>query len=67
MTKLIVFPQSYYNVPNDDPLNQTLNLLAFTAEPIKDACGVAWCTGSGWIARRAAIAAIGGFPIGSFL
>jgi cellulose synthase/poly-beta-1,6-N-acetylglucosamine synthase-like glycosyltransferase len=34
-------------------------------EPIKDALGVAWCTGSGYIFRRTAIDDIGGFPKGS--
>lgn len=34
-------------------------------EPTKDANGVAWCTGSGYVIRRAALEAIGGWPKGS--
>lgn len=32
---------------------------------MKDSLGVAWCTGSGYVMRRAALEAIGGFPTGS--
>jgi hypothetical protein len=35
------------------------------SEPIKDALGVAWCTGSGYVARRDALDEIGNFPLGS--
>lgn len=34
-------------------------------EPTKDANGVAWCTGSGYAIRRAALEDIGGWPVGS--
>jgi hypothetical protein len=34
-------------------------------EPIKDANGVAWCTGSGYAIRRVALESIGGWPTGS--
>lgn len=34
-------------------------------EPIKDALGVAWCTGSGYVVRREALTEIGNFPLGS--
>jgi cellulose synthase/poly-beta-1,6-N-acetylglucosamine synthase-like glycosyltransferase len=34
-------------------------------EGIKDALGVAWCTGSGYILRRDALEEIGWFPLGS--
>jgi cellulose synthase/poly-beta-1,6-N-acetylglucosamine synthase-like glycosyltransferase len=34
-------------------------------EPIKDALGVAWCTGSGYVFRREALEDIGFFPQGS--
>jgi cellulose synthase/poly-beta-1,6-N-acetylglucosamine synthase-like glycosyltransferase len=34
-------------------------------EGIKDALGVAWCTGSGYVLRREALEEIGWFPLGS--
>lgn len=34
-------------------------------EPVKDALGVAWCTGSGYVVRREALDDIGNFPLGS--
>ena len=36
----------FYNVPPNDPLYQALDYFAHISEPIKDAMGVAWCTGS---------------------
>lgn len=57
--------QLFYNVPKDDPLCQSLDLFVHISEPLKDSLGVAWCTGSGYILRRKALADIGGFPIGS--
>ena len=56
-------PQVFYNVPKNDPLNQTLNLFADITEPIKASLGVAWCTGSGYIIRRSSLTKIGSFPI----
>lgn len=35
------------------------------SEPVKDALGVAWCTGSGYVMRRDALDSIGNFPLGS--
>ena len=58
-------PQLFYNVPQDDPLCQSLDTFVHNIEPIKDALGVAWCTGSGYVLRRAALEEIGGFPTGS--
>ncbi|KEF56992.1 uncharacterized protein A1O9_07182 [Exophiala aquamarina CBS 119918] len=58
-------PQLFYNVPPDDPLCQSLDTFVHISEPIKDSMGVAWCTGSGYVLRRAALQSIGGFPIGS--
>lgn len=57
--------QLFYNVPPDDPLCQSLDTFVHISEPIKDSMGVAWCTGSGYVLRRAALQSIGGFPIGS--
>lgn len=58
-------PQLFYNVPKDDPLCQSLDLFVHVSEPMKDSLGVAWCTGSGYIMRRAALESIGQFPTGS--
>lgn len=49
----------------DDPLCQSLDTFVHISEPIKDSMGVAWCTGSGYVLRRAALQSIGGFPVGS--
>lgn len=58
-------PQLFYNVPKDDPLCQTLDFFVHGLEPIKDALGVAWCTGSGYVVRREALDDIGNIPLGS--
>jgi hypothetical protein len=46
-------------------LHQSLDYFVHIIEPIKDAMGVAWCTGSGYVVRRAALDDIGNFPLGS--
>ncbi|KAF4980494.1 hypothetical protein FZEAL_3505 [Fusarium zealandicum] len=58
-------PQLFYNTPSSDPLAQSLDFFVHVIEPIKDALGVAWCTGSGYVARREALDQIGNFPLGS--
>ncbi|KAH7377510.1 nucleotide-diphospho-sugar transferase [Cadophora sp. MPI-SDFR-AT-0126] len=58
-------PQLFYNTPKSDPLAQSLNFFVHVIEPIKDALGVAWCTGSGYVIRRQALTEIGNFPLGS--
>lgn len=58
-------PQLFYNTPPSDPLAQSLDFFVHVIEPIKDALGVAWCTGSGYIVRREALDDIGNFPLGS--
>ncbi|KAF1348178.1 nucleotide-diphospho-sugar transferase [Delphinella strobiligena] len=58
-------PQLFYNVPDNDMLVQSLDPFVHVMEPIKDACGVAWCTGSGYIIRRSALDDIGGWPTGT--
>lgn len=55
----------FYNVPPNDPLYQGLDFFAHISEPIKDALGVAWCTGSGYVVRRRALNTIGQIPEGS--
>ena len=58
-------PQLFYNVPKGDPLCQSLDFFVHVSETVKDVMGVAWCTGSGYIARREALDSIGNFPLGS--
>ncbi|KAJ6087046.1 hypothetical protein N7467_005960 [Penicillium canescens] len=58
-------PQLFYNTPASDPLAQSLDFFVHVIEPIKDALGVAWCTGSGYVVRREALEEIGNFPLGS--
>jgi len=58
-------PQLFYNTPPGDPLCQSLDFFVHVCEPIKDALGVAWCTGSGYVVRREALEEIGNFPLGS--
>lgn len=58
-------PQLFYNVPRDDPLCQSLDFFVSVSETVKDAMGVAWCTGSGYVVRRTALDQIGNFPCGS--
>ncbi|OJJ50154.1 hypothetical protein ASPZODRAFT_13245 [Penicilliopsis zonata CBS 506.65] len=58
-------PQLFYNTPSSDPLAQSLDFFVHVIEPIKDAMGVAWCTGSGYVVRREALDEIGNFPLGS--
>lgn len=58
-------PQLFYNTPPSDPLAQSLDFFVHVIEPIKDSLGVAWCTGSGYVARREALEEIGNFPLGS--
>jgi hypothetical protein len=58
-------PQLFYNTPASDPLGQSLDFFVHVIEPIKDTLGVAWCTGSGYVARRDALEDIGNFYTGS--
>ena len=58
-------PQLFYNTPPSDPLGQSLDFFVHVIEPIKDALGVAWCTGSGYVVKREALDEIGNFPLGS--
>ncbi|KAI4093575.1 MAG: hypothetical protein LQ344_002802 [Seirophora lacunosa] len=55
-------PQRQYNIPDRDPLGQTMDTLFDPLEPLKHATDSAWCTGTGFVVRRAAVDAIGGIP-----
>ncbi|MCJ1230379.1 hypothetical protein MMC12_007052 [Toensbergia leucococca] len=58
-------PQRYYNVPSSDPLGQQADFdIYFTVqELLNDYLGAPMCTGTGYVARRSAIAEIGGWPL----
>ncbi|KAH6645525.1 nucleotide-diphospho-sugar transferase [Truncatella angustata] len=54
--------QSFYNFPDNDPLYQSqLNSWRCT-DIIRDFADISWNTGSGFILRRQALIATGGFP-----
>jgi len=57
-------PQHFYNVPRDDRLGVNLEWrwVADIVMPLQEAVGAAWCTGSGFVAKRSAIEEIGGYP-----
>lgn len=54
--------QTFYDIPLNDPLTQTMAHFAGMTEVINDALGHADCLGSGYVMRRAALESIGGFP-----
>ena len=55
-------PQRQYNIPDGDPLGQTMDFLFDVMEPLKNATNSAWCCGTGFIVRRDALDDIGGVP-----
>ncbi|EMD01119.1 glycosyltransferase family 2 protein, partial [Baudoinia panamericana UAMH 10762] len=55
-------PQTFYDIPLNDPLLQTMSHFAGITEVVNDALGHADCLGSGYIMRRTALESIGGFP-----
>lgn len=55
-------PQRQYNIPDGDPLGQTMDILFDVMEPSKNATNSAWCCGTGFVVRRDALSGIGGVP-----
>jgi cellulose synthase/poly-beta-1,6-N-acetylglucosamine synthase-like glycosyltransferase len=57
-------PQIIYNIPRRDYLGVQLGIkiLFDIILPIQDSNNVAFCTGTGFVARRASIDDIGGLP-----
>ncbi|KAL8706899.1 MAG: hypothetical protein Q9201_000059 [Fulgogasparrea decipioides] len=55
-------PQRFYNIPNGDPLGQSMQVLFDVMEPFKNATNSAWCCGTGFVVRRDALESIGGVP-----
>ena len=57
--------QYFYNTPSSDPLCMTYELVHIEClNYLQNAAQAAWCTGSGFVVRRAALEQIGGFPEG---
>ncbi|KAL8714085.1 MAG: hypothetical protein Q9220_001813 [cf. Caloplaca sp. 1 TL-2023] len=55
-------PQRLYNIPDGDPLHQSMDVLFDIMEPSKHATNSAWCCGTGFVVRRDALDGIGGVP-----
>ncbi|KAL8720093.1 MAG: hypothetical protein Q9225_003000 [Loekoesia sp. 1 TL-2023] len=55
-------PQRQYNIPDGDPLGQSMDILFEVLEPPKNATNSAWCCGTGFVVRRDALDGIGGIP-----
>lgn len=55
-------PQRQYNIPDGDPLAQSMDILFEVMEPSKNATNSAWCCGTGFVVRRDALDEIGGVP-----
>lgn len=62
---LVCPPQTFYDLPVNDPLTQTMSHFAGITEVVNDALGHADCLGSGYVARREALESINGFPVES--
>ncbi|KAI7782796.1 hypothetical protein LA080_012837 [Diaporthe eres] len=54
---------TFYNVPLNDWLLQSQTVHNKWEEFSRDRINDAWCTGSGWVARRCAIDELGGVPM----
>ena len=61
---MVTPPQNYYNTPLDDRYDEGVYFIRLhdVVTVLLDRSGEAMCTGTGFIARRKAIDAIGGFP-----
>lgn len=59
---LVSPPQTFWNVPADDPLCQSICEFIHYLELRKDHMGAAWCTGSGVVFKRFIIDELGGWP-----
>jgi cellulose synthase/poly-beta-1,6-N-acetylglucosamine synthase-like glycosyltransferase len=59
---LVSPPQTFWNVPADDPLCQSICEFIHYLELRKDNMGCAWCTGSGVVFKRFIVDEMGGWP-----
>ncbi|RMD44587.1 hypothetical protein DV735_g498, partial [Chaetothyriales sp. CBS 134920] len=62
---LVSLPQDFYNIPVNDPLNENLVINHEHEQAARDKMDAAWCLGSGFLVRREAWEAVGGFCEGS--
>ncbi|KAK3168473.1 hypothetical protein OEA41_004921 [Lepraria neglecta] len=53
-------PQRFYNLPDGDPLGQSMDFVFDVLSYLQDALDLAWCIGTGWVAQCSAIEQIGG-------
>ncbi|KAK5111282.1 hypothetical protein LTR85_012223 [Meristemomyces frigidus] len=60
---LVSPPQYSYTIPEGDILAQDANVLQQVLEPVRDRIGCSMCHGSGYVMRREALDAIGGWPL----
>ncbi|KAK0736123.1 glycosyltransferase like family 2-domain-containing protein [Apiosordaria backusii] len=54
-TGLVCAVQTFYNIPDNDPTNQSNSLRVKCYHPILDQAGMGQCTGTGWVMRRKAL------------
>ncbi|RMZ89767.1 hypothetical protein DV736_g3015, partial [Chaetothyriales sp. CBS 134916] len=57
--------QDFYNIPVNDPLHENLVVNHEHEQAARDKMDAAWCLGSGFLVRREAWEAVGGFCEGS--
>ncbi|KXT00494.1 hypothetical protein AC578_4080 [Pseudocercospora eumusae] len=58
-------PQTFYNIPVNDPLTQSVSHATGIAGVVENSLDNGTCQGSGYAVRRLAIEGIGGFPVES--
>ena len=62
-TAMSSLPQSFYNIPDGDPLCQGLDRVSNIYLLNQDTSGNAMCTGTGFVLRRSAVEEMGGIPL----
>lgn len=59
---MAIAPQNFYNIPNGDPLCQSLSVTFDIGFLMRDITDSSPCHGTGFVVRRSAVDAIGGIP-----
>lgn len=59
---MVTLPQSFYNLPLDDPIHQTMLPHSEADEVTRDRLDAAWCPGSGFLVDAKALLDLQGFP-----
>ncbi|KAK4198384.1 family 2 putative glycosyltransferase [Triangularia verruculosa] len=62
-TGLVCAVPTYYNIPDNDPTNQSNFLRGKCYHPVLDQAGMGQCTGTGWVMRRKALDSLPGGQI----